>query len=64
MTFKGKNGREETAQSRLKKNEFTIQFKDLNGRARFVKRLPPPNAKGKVESGILMGKKFFVKTEE
>ena len=43
----------------VQSNTFKLHFKSLKGKAKFMMRLPPPNAKGKIENGILIARKFF-----
>ena len=43
----------------IQSNAFKQHFKSLKGKAKFMMKLPPPNAKGKIENGILIGGKFF-----
>ena len=58
------NGKpEEKSKVTMKGNKFNLNLKTLTGTASFVKRLPPPNAKGMIEKGILINKKFFSRVE-
>jgi hypothetical protein len=48
----------------LNKNSFRLRLSGKTQSAKFMRKLPPPNAKGKVEDGIRIGKKFFSKVGE
>ena len=48
----------------LTKNSFRLRLNGKSQLGKFVRRLPPPNAKGEVEDGIQIGKKFFSKVGE
>jgi hypothetical protein len=48
----------------LNKNSFRLRLNGKNQLGKFMRKLPPPNAKGKVEEGIQIGKKFFAKVGE
>jgi hypothetical protein len=48
----------------LNKNLFRLRLNGKSQLGKFVRKLPPPNAKGEVEEGICIGKKFFAKVGE